>query len=116
MEAEAWMGGAASQDSYHHGRALCLVIHAEKLWTKTRGPHWNPGSLDIWSSGVEVLSQIRLPGPRVGRLKQVKRFLCTAVEAADAMGEAMQILVSMQAARRQNPPNEYSHLTGDLGS
>ena len=38
------MGGAASQDSYHHGRALRLVIHAEKLRTKARGRPWISGA------------------------------------------------------------------------
>ena len=58
------MGGAASQDSYHHGRALQLVvIHARKLRTKTRQPGYlKQESWSAQSAGEQEQSQIGLPG------------------------------------------------------
>ena len=77
------MGGAASQDSYHHGRALQLVlIHARKLRTKTR----QPGYLkqESWSAqlaGEQERSQISLPGFGFTR----SSISCASVGAADAL-------------------------------
>ena len=104
------MGGAASQDSYHHGRALQLVvIHARKLRTKTR----HPGYLkqESWSAqlaGEQERSQISLPGFGFTR----SSISCASVGAADALARLDANPKRHASKQRQNPPNVYSYLTG----
>ena len=102
------MGGAASQDSYHHGRALQLVvIHARKQRLDTLDI-WKQESWSAQLAGEQERSQISLPGFGVlpGQAFLVHQSEQQMLWQGDANPKRH------ASKQRQNPPNVYSYLTG----